>query len=182
MRQAPMPGAIKPMLATLTDAPFDKEDWIYEIKWDGYRAVGYADGDSIELVSRNLKPFTEKYDPVAEALRELHIRAVMDGEIVAVNDQGLADFQSLQNWQNTPVHLQYFIFDLMWIDGYDITRLPLIERKRLLCELIPDHHPVLKYSTHIKKDGVKFFNAALAQGLEGIMAKKGGSPYLIDER
>src|SRR5689334_16091495 len=106
-----MPLTVKPMLVTLIDAPVDKEVWIHEIIWDGYRAVSYADGAVVELVSRNLKPFTEQYDPVAAALKELNIHAVMDGEIVEVNDQGMADFQSLQNWQNTPVHLQYFIFD-----------------------------------------------------------------------
>ena len=180
-RKTAMPRNISPMLATLITEPFDNENWIFEIKWDGYRAVAYC-GDTIELISRNLTPFTEKYFPVTEALQQLGIRAVLDGEIVAVNEKGLAAFQSLQNWQNTPVRLQFFIFDLLWLDGYEVTGLPLVERKRILKELIPVNDDVLKYSDHVKGKGKEFFNVAISQGLEGIMAKKANSVYKIDSR
>jgi bifunctional non-homologous end joining protein LigD len=181
-RKAPMPQHVVPMLATLVDEPFDDPSWIYEIKWDGYRAVAYCEGESVELVSRNLKPFTERYGPVREALEGLELKAVFDGEVVAVNEKGLANFQMLQNWQNTNSKLAFFIFDIIWLDGYDITGLPLVERKRILSEVLPEDHPVIRYSDHVEGNGKDFFKAALKQGLEGVMAKKADSPYLMNER
>jgi len=177
-----MPKDVVPMLATLVDEPFDNENWIFEIKWDGYRAVAYCNGKSVELISRNLTAFTEKYYPVTEAFKQLKLNAVFDGEIVAVNEKGLAVFQALQNWQNTPVQLQYFVFDIMWLDGYDLTRIPLIERKRILKEIIPKDDEILKYSDHVIAGGKEFFQAAVAQGLEGIMAKKANSIYQVGKR
>lgn len=178
----PMPGGVKPMLATLVDAPFDSADWLFEIKWDGYRAVAYKEGDEVELISRNNKPFTERYEPVAEALKELDISVVFDGEIVAVDEKGLGNFQMLQNWQNTPSQLRFFIFDIIWLEGRDLTRLTLIERKKILQEIIPPDHAVLRYSDHVVEKGNEFFQVALGQGLEGIMAKKSNSLYEIGAR
>jgi len=177
-----MPQDVVPMLATLVDEPFDHPDWIYEIKWDGYRAVAYCNGNNVELISRNKKPFTEKYAPVADALSELGLTAVFDGEIVAVDEKGLANFQLLQNVQNTVAKLQFFIFDIIWLEGYDVTALPLIERKRILNEILPDGHEVIKFSDHVTGEGNNFFKVALSQGLEGIMAKKSNSSYRIDQR
>jgi bifunctional non-homologous end joining protein LigD len=181
-RQAPMPQHITPMLATLVDASFSDPGWIYEIKWDGYRAVGYVQDGEAELISRNLKPFTEKYTPVGEALAALPFNAVFDGEIVAVDEKGLANFQLLQNWQNSPVTLRYYIFDLLWVDGYDVTKVPLLERKALLKALLPPEDSVLHYSDHVVGKGDPFFKAALKQGLEGIMGKKADSIYTIGAR
>jgi bifunctional non-homologous end joining protein LigD len=182
-REGDMPVGVVPMLATLVDDPFDNAGWIYEIKWDGYRAIAnVVDGD-VELISRNGKPFTGRYKPVAEALGRLPLNAVFDGEIVAVDERGLANFQLLQNWMNTPeAHLQFFIFDVLWVDGYDVTALPLTERKALLQKLLPQDHEILKYSDHVAGKGNEFFRAAIDQGLEGIMAKRGDSPYQIGTR
>jgi bifunctional non-homologous end joining protein LigD len=174
-----MPADIIPMLATLIKDPFDDENWIFEIKWDGYRAVAYCNGSSVELASRRLQSFTNKYLPVSEALSNLQLKAVFDGEIVAVNEKGVPDFQLLQNWQNTPAQLHYYIFDIIWLDGYDITQLPLVERKRILKEILPGNDPVIKYSDHVETKGQDFFKIALKQGLEGIMAKKANSTYKI---
>lgn len=179
--QSAMPQEITPMLATLVNEPFDDASWLFEIKWDGYRAVAYC-GDTTEVISRNQTAFTEKYFPVTEALQALGINAVFDGEIVAVNEKGLAEFQLLQNWQNTPARLQFFIFDILWLDGYNLTGLPLIERKRILKEILPDDNEVIKYSDHVIEKGNGFFNVALSQGLEGIMAKKADSVYKINTR
>lgn len=180
--KSPMPREVVPMLATLADEPFDDANWIFEIKWDGYRALAYCDGRHVKLVSRNLTPFTEKYHPISNALKELKYKAVFDGEIVAVDEKGLAVFQFLQNWQNTPVHLQYFIFDILWLNGYDLTQLPLIERKRILKEILPPDDKVIKYSDDVTGDGKEFFKLALSQGLEGIMAKKANSIYQTGKR
>ncbi len=181
-KPATMPGKFTPMLATLIDEPFDSKDWIFEIKWDGYRAVAYCNGDSVELVSRNLKSFTQKYAPVAQALKNLNIQAVFDGEIVAVDENGLANFQALQNWQNTPVQLQYFIFDVVWLNGVDLSHLPLIKRKEILQQLIPPNQEHLRYSDHVEGKGIPFFKAAVKQGLEGIMAKRANSFYAVGTR
>lgn len=181
-KKASMPQHIVPMMAVLVEEPFDNDNWLYEIKWDGYRAIAYCDGKNVELQSRNLKPFGAKYEPVTDALEELNLKAVLDGEIVAINDKGLPDFQSLQNWQNTRVHLIYSVFDILWLDGYDLTRLPLIERKRILQSLLPEEHEVIKYSSHIEGQGKDFFNVAVQKGLEGIMAKKSDSTYQIKTR
>lgn len=181
-RKAPMPKDVVPMMATLVNEPFDSPDWIYEIKWDGYRAVAYCDGKNVELISRNLTSFTEKYFTVTDAFKELGIKAVFDGEIVAVDERGLAVFQSLQNWQNTPVRLQYFIFDIIWLDGYDLTKIPLVERKRILKEVLPEDDEVLKYSDHVVGSGNEFFQVAVSKGLEGIMAKRADSLYQIGKR
>ncbi|HEY1112224.1 MAG TPA: DNA ligase D [Chitinophagaceae bacterium] len=182
-READMPAQVVPMMATLVDEPFDNDNWLYEIKWDGYRAVAYVLDGEVELVSRNGKPFTGRYKPVAEALSRLNVSAVFDGEIVAVDEHGLANFQLLQNWMNTPeAHLQFFIFDVLWLDGYDVTALPLTERKALLQKILPPDHEILKYSDHVAGKGGEFFRAALDQGLEGIMAKRGDSPYQVGTR
>jgi len=182
VRKSAMPNDVVPMLASLIEEPFDDDNWIFEIKWDGYRAVAYCNGKNMELISRNLKSFTEKYSPVTQAFKQLKLNAVFDGEIVAVDEKGLAVFQSLQNWQNTPVQLQYFVFDIIWLDGYDLTKIPLIERKRILKDIIPEDDAILKYSDHVVGNGKEFFQAAVTQGLEGIMAKKANSVYEIDRR
>ncbi|MFL5740363.1 MAG: non-homologous end-joining DNA ligase [Flavisolibacter sp.] len=181
-KKSAMPKEITPMLATLTDEPFDSEDWLFEIKWDGYRAVAYCNGKSVELISRNLSLFTEKYYPVTDALKELQLKAVFDGEIVAVDEKGLAIFQSLQNWQNTPVRLQYFVFDILWLDGYNLTGLPLEERKKILKDVLPESNEVIKFSDHVRGSGKELFEAAVSQGLEGIMAKKANSTYQVNTR
>ncbi|RYZ22129.1 MAG: DNA ligase D [Chitinophagaceae bacterium] len=181
-KPAPMPQLVVPMLATLVDEPFSSADWIYEIKWDGYRAVGYVQDGEAELISRNLKPFTEKYTPVGDALERLPFNAVFDGEIVAVDEKGLGNFQLLQNWQNSPVSLRYYIFDVLWVEGYDVTQLPLLERKALLQKLLPPEDEVLFYSDHVQGKGGDFFKAALKQGLEGIMGKKADSIYTVGAR
>lgn len=177
LKKTAMPGELTPMLATLVNEPFDSGQWIFEIKWDGYRSLAYCSGSSVELISRNKKPFTDKYKPVSQALAALNMDAVFDGEIVAVDDKGLANFQALQNWQNTPVRLQFFIFDVIWLQGYDLSGLTLLERKKILQQCIPADDEVLKYSDHVVGKGNDFFKVALGQGLEGIMAKKADSLY-----
>ena len=170
------------MMATLVNESFDNDDWIFEIKWDGYRSLAYCNGKAVTLASRNLKPFTEKFAPVADALSKVGYKAVLDGEIVAVDKNGMANFQLLQNWKHKPAHLQFYVFDLLWLNGKNVTALSLTERKQLLEQLLPADHDIIKYSDHIVGSGKEFFKAALKQGLEGIMAKKADSSYEPDTR
>lgn len=174
-----LPRHVKPMLATLVDRPFDGDEWIFEVKWDGYRAVGSWDGQRAQLYSRNGKDFSERYGPVAEALRGLKTPAVVDGEIVMLDQAGKSHFELLQNYQRgAKGQLAYFIFDLIWYDGHDLRGLPLIERKEILEQLMSgDKSGILHYSDHIKSAGKRFFQAADKQGLEGIMAKRASSTY-----
>ena len=183
VQKSTMPTGIKPMLATLADDAFDDENWLYEIKWDGYRALANVQEGKVKLVSRNNKPFTERYTPVTDSLAALPFNAVLDGEIIAVNEKGMAEFQLMQNWQSAPdTPLQFYIFDIIWLNGYDLTSLPLIERKNLLEEILPKDDDVIKYSSHIMESGKAFFEAAMEQGLEGIMAKRSNSRYTIGNR
>ncbi|SHL14424.1 bifunctional non-homologous end joining protein LigD [Chitinophaga jiangningensis] len=183
-KKAPMPKEVQPMLATLTKGPFDKPDWIYEIKWDGYRAIGYLNKAKVELLSRNQISFNTKFNTVVDALKEWNTKAVVDGEIVALNDNGDPDFQALQNFLKTgrSAHIVYYIFDLLWYDGRDLRQLPLLERKQLLESILPQDNPVLLYSNHITGEGTAFFEAAVKRGLEGIMAKAADSVYSTGRR
>jgi bifunctional non-homologous end joining protein LigD len=175
--RSPMPTDIIPMLATLTDGPFDDKDWLYEIKYDGYRAVSYLDGSDVTIMSRKNLSFNKKFYPVVEALQELNMEAVFDGEIVALNEEGKSEFQLLQQWQKFGNgELVYYVFDILWLNGYNLMELPLHERKAILQQVLPEH-PMIRYSDHVEQAGEQFFNAAIEQGLEGIIAKAKESPY-----
>lgn len=180
---APMPKTISPMLATLVDKPFDEPGWIYEVKWDGYRAVALMNKANVEILSRNKKSFNDKFYPILEALKQWNIKAVVDGEIVVVNDKGLADFSALQGWRSeADGQLFYYVFDLLWLDGKDVKGLPLTDRKQLLQQIIPAEDPVIRFSENFEADGLSFFKMAEKMGLEGIMAKKADSLYLEGDR
>lgn len=176
-----IPRSLKPMLATLTDQSFDDPDWIYEIKWDGYRAIGSWDGQAAELYSRNGQDFSQKYPSVHEALRKLKKPAVIDGEVVIVDETGKSHFELLQNYGNQGGDLVYYVFDLLWLDGHDLRDLPLLQRKELLKALLPSNGPI-RYSDHVKGQGKAFYKSAQAQKLEGIMAKDGQSKYKLGVR
>jgi bifunctional non-homologous end joining protein LigD len=171
-----VPPSIKPMLATLTDQPFDDLEWIFEIKWDGYRAIGAWDGRQTQLYSRNGLDFSEKYPPVYEALRKLKKPAVIDGEVVVLDQDGRSRFELLQNYGKSGGRLAYLVFDILWLDGHDVTKLPLAERKTLLKSLIPSSN-IIRYSDHIQKQGLAFYKSAQTENLEGIMAKQIRSTY-----
>jgi len=170
------------MLSTLADDPFDDENWIFEIKWDGYRAIATVKNGEVDLRSRNDLSFANRYAVATEALKDLPFDAVLDGEIVALDEKGYSSFQFLQNWQRDEQgQLVYYVFDILWLDGYDLTALPLIERKRILKEILPGSD-IIRYSDHIEAKGTDFFEAAKQQGLEGIVAKKSNSPYSLNAR
>ncbi|HEY4337811.1 MAG TPA: non-homologous end-joining DNA ligase, partial [Puia sp.] len=175
-RRAAMPVDVSPMLATLVDKPFDKEGWEYEIKWDGYRALAYLKKGKVELRSRNNKSF-EKYYPVYDELKQWETSALLDGEIVVLNDKGQSNFNALQNWRSeADGELIYYVFDLLWLEGKDLTGLPLIERRKLLEGIVPAEG-IVRYSESFNTSGTEFFAAARKMGLEGIMAKKMDSAY-----
>jgi bifunctional non-homologous end joining protein LigD len=180
-RRAAMPVDVSPMLATLVDKPFDEDGWSYEIKWDGYRALAYLKKGKVELRSRNNKSF-EKYYPVYDALKKWNVSAVLDGEVVVLNEKGRSNFSSLQNWRSeADGELIYYVFDLIWLEGKDLTGLPLGERRKLLEGLVPSDG-LVRYSESFDTSGTEFFAAAQKMGLEGIMAKRNESVYTVGIR
>ncbi len=175
--KAKMPHYISPMLATAVDQAFDRKGWLFEIKWDGYRAIAEVEQDRVRLYSRRLLSFEKRYPPVVRALERLGHEAVLDGEIVVVDAAGKPDFQLLQNYMKTGEgQLVYYVFDLLYVDGHDLRNLPLVRRKELLRKILPEL-PSVKFSDHVEEHGVAFFKAVAKQGLEGIIAKDGASRY-----
>lgn len=176
------PWKVQPMLCTLVDEPFDGEEWLFEIKWDGYRAIGTKHKDIIELYSRNHISFLDKYPPVTEALRGLKHDVILDGEIVVVDSIGKPHFEWLQNWHKEPHGtLEYHIFDILWCDGHDVRMMPLRSRKALLKSILPSSS-VLRLSSDVETKGVRLFKEMQHQGLEGMVAKKAGSAYQENNR
>jgi bifunctional non-homologous end joining protein LigD len=178
----PMPQGIKPMLATVVKEPFDHPDWIFEVKWDGYRAVAEIRDGTVSLYSRNGISFDKKFFPIVESLRKFGFDAVLDGEIVVLDDQGRPDFQMLQHYQDSGSgHLLYYVFDLLYFRGHDLTDLPLLRRKELLKKILPPG-PRIRFSDHVGKEGVLFYTVAKERGLEGIIAKHSQSAYETGRR
>ncbi|UAY53695.1 DNA ligase D [Ferruginibacter albus] len=175
-------STIKPMLATLVDKPFEDEGWLYEVKWDGYRAVAFMNGNKVVLQSRNEKSFAEKFYPVFDALKKWKINTVVDGEIVVVDENGISNFGALQNWRSeADGELYYYLFDMLWLDGKDLRGLPLTERRALLEANIPDDG-IIKISKAFQESGIEFFEVAKKTGLEGIIAKRADSVYATGDR
>jgi len=169
------------MLATLVDKAFDSPDWLFELKWDGYRALANIQKGKVNLYSRNGLPFT-LYTPVIELLKKLKFDAILDGEITVMNDEGVPKFQLLQNYERDGTGaLQYNVFDILYYNGYDLKKVPLIERKELLALLLPPGD-VIKYTDHILETGIDFFKEVDKIGLEGIIGKRIDSQYLLNKR
>jgi bifunctional non-homologous end joining protein LigD len=172
-----MPPRVKPMLATPVKEPFDRKDWFFEIKWDGYRAIAEVANRRVRLYSRNLLSFENRFPPLIGSLQKLGHDAVLDGEVVVLDAQGKPSFELLQNYQKTGQgHLLYYVFDVLYLDGHDLQNLPLKRRKELL-ELVLADLPHVQLSEHIEEKGSAFFAAVAERGLEGMMAKDGSSPY-----
>ncbi|MBA3648406.1 MAG: DNA ligase D [Chitinophagales bacterium] len=181
-KKSSMPVDIKPMLATLVDQPFDDPDWIFEVKWDGYRALAYLNNGKAELRSRNNHSFNDKFYPVYNAMKTWSIKAVIDGEIAVINEKGLAEFQLLQNWTTDKNgELIYYAFDILWLNGIDLMSLPLTERRNILSQIMPEHHSI-RLSENFETSGTEFFAAAEKLGIEGIIAKKADSEYVPNNR
>ncbi|HEY1038446.1 MAG TPA: DNA ligase D [Bacteroidia bacterium] len=165
------------MLAKESATVFSDKDWIYEIKWDGYRAIAEVNKSKIRFYSRNGNTFEDSYPLIVDALKKQNIHAVLDGEVIVLAENGLPSFQLLQHYDSDPEHpIQYYVFDVLSINGTDTCHLPLIERKALLKTLLKKSETI-KYSDHVEEDGEAFFEAAKKQNLEGIMAKVADSLY-----
>lgn len=180
LKEAPVTkftSKLTPMLATLVDTPFDKPGWVYEVKWDGYRAMAFMNNGKAELKSRNDKSFNEKFYPVYDSIKNWNINAIVDGEIVVVGDKGVSHFGNLQNWRSeADGELVYYVFDIIWLDGKDLTELSLLQRREILKWVIPDDDRI-RLSEIFTESGTDFYKAAKQNGLEGIIAKRADSAY-----
>jgi len=185
---SPMPRAVHPMLSETAEKAFDDPAWLFEIKWDGYRAVAFIEDGKVRLVSRNQNDLTAKYpelQTIPESLKAK--RAVLDGEIVALDEEGRPSFSLLQQRSGfhiagrkskprADVSVLYYAFDLLYLDGRDLRGLPLEERKKQLAALITEGG-LLRYSDHFAEHGIALMAVAREKGLEGIVAKRRDSAY-----
>src|SRR5882762_8155434 len=188
-RKGAMPSRLEPMLATLADRPFSDPNWVFEIKWDGVRALARIENGALALRSRNSIDITKRYPELASLPDALAARqAILDGEIVALDAQGHSSFERLQERMHvrapseslvTQIRVVYFAFDLLYCDGYDLREAPLLERKQLLQRLLYTSER-FRYADHQLEHGKELFKLAEQNGLEGIVAKRTDSPYVSD--
>jgi bifunctional non-homologous end joining protein LigD len=172
-----MPRKVRPMLATPVAAAFDRVGWIFELKWDGYRAIAEIDQGRMHLYSRNQRSFEKRFAPIVDSLEHLGHDAVLDGEVVALDAFGRPSFGLLQEYPKARTgSLVYEVFDLLHLDGHDLRNRPLIRRRELLARLVADL-PHVRCSPPIPEHGRAFFDAVSAGRLEGIVAKEAGGKY-----
>lgn len=170
------------MLAKSYEKAFDDEDWVFEIKWDGYRAVADLSKDQPLFYSRNGISFLSKFDKVSQDFENQKHKMILDGEIVAYDENGRPNFQLLQQIGDNPnLALVYQVFDILWLNGHSTEELPLIQRKELLKEALVETD-VIKYCDHIPKKGIDFFEQMKKMQLEGMIAKKADSLYIENHR
>jgi bifunctional non-homologous end joining protein LigD len=172
----------KPMLATLSAELPKGDEWLYEVKWDGYRALGYVRGGEARLVSRNENDLTARFAGVAKALERAarSPECVVDGEVCALDEQGRPSFSAMQQGKRD-TQIIYAVFDVLEVDGITVTSLPIEERRQRLEALLDERQKTVQISASFD-DGEALYQAALEQGLEGVMAKRRGSRYLEGKR
>jgi len=172
-----------PQLATLADEVFDNDDWVYETKYDGYRAIIEVNDGDVNLVSRNGISFNDRYKSLVKAFDIITNDVVLDGEIVVEDNNGVSHFQWLQYYADNPDRgtLKCYVFDILYFNGFDLTSLELLQRKKILEALLPQSDQII-YSGHITGKGSKALKEVERKGGEGIMAKKASSKYYINKR
>ena len=194
-RKAPMPDFIPPMKATLATEPFSDPEWLFEVKWDGYRVETVMKGKQVRLYTRRRQDAANYFPDLAAATGWIEAEeAIVDGEVVALDAQGRPRFSLLQDHtgirtgrvpggkrRSESAQIVYQAFDLLHLDGRSLLAVPLEERKRLLRSRLRPH-PLVRYAGHVDADGIAFFEAARQQELEGIVAKLRRSPYEPDRR
>ncbi len=179
--RADLPAALSPQLATLVDTPPSGEGWIYEIKFDGYRIMARIDKGKVRLLTRGGHDWSEKMPHLVSELQQLPIRSAwLDGEIVVLGKDGVPDFNALQKAFDSGAQspLKYFLFDLPFLDGYDLRDVQLATRRQLLQALLASKHtPHVRYSADFPADAASVLHTACAMHLEGVIAKRADAPY-----
>ncbi len=176
-----MPQHVEVELATLADRPPDGDAWLSEIKLDGYRIVCHVDNGKAALLSRRRQDWTSRFPDVAQDAAELPVsQAILDGEVVVYLPDGRSSFQALQNTMNEEHagRLTYVVFDLLYLDGYDLREAALEDRKRILAEIVkPSTNRSLEYLEHVIGDAEPFYRECCKHGLEGAISKLRRQPY-----
>jgi bifunctional non-homologous end joining protein LigD len=173
---------IPAMLVKETKIPFNDKDWVFEIKWDGYRAIAELNRDDVKLYSRNGNLFNTAFPEVTQALAKMNLEVVIDGEIVVMDEEGMPNFQLLQHYGEDRLHpIYYYVFDILKINNQSVMQLPLLERKEKLRALLKADD-IIKYSDHIEEKGKEMFVLVGKKNMEGIIAKKTNSTYLPGRR
>ncbi|MFN2532028.1 MAG: non-homologous end-joining DNA ligase [Pyrinomonadaceae bacterium] len=181
-RKIGIPEFVSPQLATLVkDAPTGN-DWFHEVKFDGYRMLCHLRGGKVQFWSRNRNDWTARFPTLGKAIKNLDAAsAILDGEVVAIDAAGRTSFQKLQQsiGKTGDASFVFQIFDLMYLNGFDLTRTPLRQRKALLAQLLESakSRSRLHYSDHVEGNGPAFFKEACRHGVEGIVSKLADSPY-----
>lgn len=170
--------AHRPMLASVAKQAFNDNDWVFEMKWDGYRILADINNGSTNLWSRNGLNYNDRFSLITEACNKIKASAVLDGEVVLLNEKDMPDFQRLQHYERGDAGiLLYYVFDLLYIDGKSVKELPLLERKKKIKSILPKRMSLVRYCDHIAGNGIDFFTAVHDMGLEGIVAKEKDSTY-----
>ena len=161
-----------PMLAQEVTKPFNHEDWLFEIKWDGYRALAQIKQGEVHLTSRSSVPLNNSFPTLVQELEKVPLNVVVDGEIVLLNEKGKPDFQKLQNYRHNPSSpLYFYVFDILYFRGESTCDLPLIKRKQLLKRIFPwSEH--IRFTDHVIGEGIAFFESIRKLNMEGVIAKK----------
>lgn len=177
------PGNWRPQMATLTDEVFDNDEWIFENKYDGYRALIQIEKGKVNLISRNGLSFNDKYSELVTAFTDDNNDIIYDGEIVVEDDKGKSHFQWLQYYNDNPERgtLKCYVFDILYFNGYDLTPLDLLQRKRILKALLPNKDTIV-YSEHTVNKGTEALKTATKNNSEGLIAKKITSHYHVGKR
>lgn len=180
-RKSKLPEEISPELATLVAGPPSGDDWLHEVKFDGYRLIAILAGGKVRILTRNGKDWTAKFGGIAGALEALPVKeAVLDGEAVVLDKDGISDFQALQNALkgSRKNALHFFVFDILYCNGFSLTRVPLIDRKTFLQRILGFlESDMIRYSDHILGKGAAVFEDACKMSLEGIVSKRAASTY-----
>jgi bifunctional non-homologous end joining protein LigD len=176
------------MLASISEDPFDDPNWLFEIKWDGYRVVSFLENGSVRLVSRNQNDLGPRYPELQALPKFVNAKtAILDGEVVVLDEQGRSSFSLMQQRTGIRAHgrqaaprsdlpILYYVFDVIYLDGYDLRKVALDDRKRVLRQIL-NSSELVRYSDHHAGQGTALFQVAKQKGLEGIIAKKCNSCY-----
>ena len=168
---------VPPMLATATKKIFNDPNWIYELKWDGYRMLSNIESGNVKLFSRKGISFNKKFSEILTDLEQIPYDVILDGEVVVLGKNGKPQFQALQNYgSNTSGDLRYYVFDLLYLNGHSTMQLSVVERKSLLPDILEGLEKTI-YCDHIEGMGTAFYKKAIDQGMEGVIAKKADSEY-----
>jgi len=181
MASDPFPAIVQPMLPTLVELPFSNPDWLFEPKWDGFRAICFLENGSVRFVSKNRKSLTQRFPDLQKIPKSINAKtAIIDGEIVALDKKGLPCFAGLRSSKAAKeCAIVFYAFDLLYFNGYDLTQKPVTERKRRLKRILPKSDTGrVRYTEHITGDGERLFRELEKRKLEGMVAKRADSLYV----